>query len=115
MIREVINKQSLPSVPEKIAFLWQGIAPMAVTAAAFSLVIIEAWAAIMVIASWLEEVLERRRERDRERHRKELEAAVDNERRQWMEWNRRREAAAVAGEDFNEPPPGASEDSEETT
>ena len=113
MIREAIGNQSLPSIPEKIAFVWQGIAPMAVTSAAFSLIIIEAWAASMVIASWLEETLEKRKQRQIDAAEKRGLARGRAElQREWLEWNRRREAAAAAGEDFNEPPPGVDQESE---
>ena len=111
MIREAIGDRILSSVPEKIAFVWQGIAPMAITSAAFSLIIIETWAASMVIASWLEETLEKRKQR-------QIKAAVDKAREEvqqsWLEWNQRREAADAAGEEFTEPTPGTTPDSEET-
>ena len=111
MIREAIGDQALSGVPEKIAFVWQGLAPMAITSAAFSLIIIETWAASMVIASWLEETLEKRKQR-------QIKAAVDKAREEvqqsWLEWNQRREAADAAGEEFTEPTPGTTPDSEET-
>ena len=57
----------------------------------------------MVFGTWLEETLEKRRQR-------QIKAAVDRaraeERQRWEAWNRRREAAAAAGEEFSEPPPG---------
>ena len=93
------------------------MAPAAVASAAFALVIIDGLNGIMVLSIWLEEVLERRRERDMERRRKEIQAAAQaaaEVQKRWEEWNRRREAAAT-GEGFNEPPPGTSENSEETT
>ena len=66
----------------------------------------------MVLSEWLAETLEKRKQR-------QISAAADlaraEERQKWVEWNGRREAAAAAGEDFNEPPPGASENLEETT
>ena len=34
------------------------------------------------------------------------------ERQRWEAWNRRREAAAAAGEEFSEPPPGLDPDAE---
>ena len=65
----------------------------------------------MVIASWLEETLEKRRQRQIKaaenagvvRGRAEAAAEVQQK---WEEWNQRREDAAAAGEEFNEPPPG---------
>lgn len=101
-----VTDDTLPSIPKKVLFIWQGMAPMAISSAAFSLVIVEAWRMTMVIASWLEETLEKRRQR-------QIKAAVDNERQRWLEWNRRREAAAAVGEDFNEPPPGVNQEFED--
>jgi hypothetical protein len=103
MIRTAIADDTLPGIPEKILFVWQGMAPMAISSAAFSLVLIDTWATSMVIASWLEETLEKRRQR-------QIRAAEDRGRaevqKEWTDWNQRREAAATAGEEFNEPPPG---------
>ena len=54
----------------------------------------------MVFGTWLEDTLKKRWQR-------QISTAADNarseERRRWLKWNQRREAA---GEDFNEPPPG---------
>ena len=73
----------------------------------------------MVIGPWLEDELKKRRER---RERRIVAVALEKaqkegraegrakgraeERRRWQEWNRRREAAVVAGEEFTELPPG---------
>ena len=95
-----VADDALPSIPKKVFFVWQGMAPMAISSAALSLVIVEGWRITMVIASWLEETLEKRRQR-------QIKAAVAEEREKWQEWNRRREAAAAAGEEFHEPPPGS--------
>ena len=75
----------------------------------------------MVFASWLEETLEKRKQRqirdavDKavEKTRAEEREAAQQLQQKWEGWNQRREAAAAAGEDFNEPPPGAMADSEE--
>ena len=68
----------------------------------------------MVIASWLEETLEKRRQRQiraaADKARTEGEQAVQQ---RWVDWNRRREAAMSAGEDFNEPPPGVNQEFED--
>ena len=99
-----VTDDTLPSIPKKVLFVWQGMAPMAITSAASSLVIVEAWRMTMVIASWLEETLEKRRQQ-------QIRRAADNaraeERQRWLEWNRRREAAEADDEEFTEPPPGA--------
>ena len=69
----------------------------------------------MVIASWLEETLEKRRQRQiraaADKARTEGEQAVQQ---RWVDWNRRREAAEAVGEDFNEPPPGVDQKTEDT-
>ena len=69
----------------------------------------------MVLSTWLEDELKKRRERQ---IKAAVEAAVEaavkearaealaEERERWVEWNHRREAAAAAGQEFNEPPPG---------
>lgn len=114
MIREAIGDQTLGSIPDKAAFVWQGLAPMAITSAAFSLIIIETWAASMVIASWLEETLEKRRQRQIKAAVEKAEKAAEERglargraesQKEWQDWNSRREAAAVAGEEFTEPAP----------
>ena len=72
----------------------------------------------MVIASWLEETLEKRRQRQIKaaenagvvRGRAEAAAEVQQK---WEEWNERREDAAAAGEEFDEPPPGVASETEE--
>ena len=109
-----VTDDTLPSIPKKVLFIWQGMAPMAISSAAFSLVIVEAWRMTMVIASWLEETLEKRRQRQiraaADKARTEGEQAVQQ---RWVDWNRRREAAMSAGEDFNEPPPGTNQETED--
>lgn len=115
LIWDSVTGDALPSTPKKVLFVWQGMAPMAITSAASSLVIVEAWRMTMVIASWLEETLEKRRQRQIKaaeergfaRGRAELQ-------KDWQDWNRRREAAAAVGEDFNEPPPGVDQETEDT-
>lgn len=115
MIRTAIADDTLPGIPEKILFVWQGMAPMAISSAAFSLVLIDTWATSMVIASWLEETLEKRRQRQiraaEDRARNEGGKAVQQK---WEEWNQRREAAAAAGEDFDESPPGVMPETEDS-
>ena len=84
----------------------------------------------MVLSTWLQETLDKRRQREEERHRQEIEAAKEFARmeataevqkrtaevqQRWEEWNQRREAAEAAGEEFNESPPAAAETSEDVT
>lgn len=111
LIRASVTDDALPSISQKVFFVWQGMAPMSISSAAFSLVIVETWRVTMVIAAWMEEAMEKRR-------RRQIRRAADNARAEvqkaWLEWNERREAATAAGEDFSEPPPGTSEDSSES-
>lgn len=102
-----ITGESVGGASETLIYLWQYMAPAAVASAAFALVIIDTVNGIMVLSTWLEEVLEKRRQR-------QIKDAVDVERRSWLDWNRRREAAAAAGEDFTEPPPGTTTDTEDS-
>ena len=68
----------------------------------------------MVLASWLEETLEKRRQRQikaaedkvRVEERKAAQQAAQQLQQRWLDWNQRREAAAAVGEEFTEPPPG---------
>ncbi len=68
----------------------------------------------MVLSIWLEETLEKRRQRQveaaevRGRTEGRIEGRTEGfeeASRRWQEWNRRREVAAASGEKFNEPPP----------
>ena len=72
----------------------------------------------MVLSTWLEDELKKRRQRQIEAAVESaveaaVEAAVEKTRAEataevhgkWNKWNRRREAAVAAGEDFDEPPP----------
>ena len=103
-----VADEALPGILKKVLFVWQGMAPMAISSAAFSLVIVEGWRMTMVIASWLEEALEKRRQRQiKAAEERGLARGRTEEREMWENWNRRREAAAAAGEEFAEPPPSA--------
>ena len=111
LIRTAIVDETLNSVPGVLLFIWQSMAPIAISSATFALVVIDTWKTTMVFGTWLEETLEKRRQR-------QITAAEARgraiERETWRDWNRRREAAAAAGEEFNEPPPGETPNSEES-
>ena len=126
LAQAALSDESLVGIQAKVLSVWQGMAPAAITSAAFALILTDAWKTSMVIGTWLEDELKKRRERRErrivavalEKGQKEgraegraeaqvaVEAARAEERRKWQEWNRRREAAAAAGEEFTEPPPG---------
>lgn len=113
LVRTAIVDESRNSISEILIFIWQTMAPVAITSATFALVIIDAWKTTMVFGTWLEETLEKRKQRQiRAAVRKASAEAREAVQKSWMEWNRRREAAAAAGEDFNEPPPGIDQESE---
>ena len=111
LAQRAIADESLPGVTDKTLSVWQNLAPVAISSAAIALALTDIWGTVMVFASWLEETLEKRR-------RRQIRAAADNARAEvqkaWLEWNRRREAAAAAGEEFNEPPPGVTPETENT-
>ena len=107
LIKTAIADGSRNSIWDILLFIWQSMAPIAITSATFALVIIDTWKTTMVFGTWLEETLEKRKQRQiRAAVRKASAEAREAVQQSWMEWNRRREAAATAGEDFNEPPPG---------
>ena len=119
LIRKAVLDESLTGIPDRILSVWQELAPVAIASAVIALVITDTWGTITVLfADWLEDELKKRRQR-------QIKAAVDKARAEALEearaeeretarqfrrnlrdWNRRREAAASAGEEFNEPPPG---------
>lgn len=115
-----VNDETTTGITEILFYLWQNMAPVAVSSATFALVIVDGANTIMVLSEWLEETLEKRRRRQEQRWRQELRAAADKAAKEarkelqeeWLEWNRRREAAAAAGEQFAEPPPGTTTENE---
>ena len=114
LVRAALTDDSTNGTAAVLVYIWQYMAPAAVSSAAFALVIIDGINGIMVLSTWLEEVLEKRKQR-------QIKAAADFARveataevqKRWEEWNSRREAAVSAGERFSEPPPGATQESEE--
>ena len=117
LVKTAIIDGSQNSVSEVLFFIWQSVAPIAITSATFALVIVDTWKTVMVFGTWLEETLEKRRQRQ---IKAAVEAAVEKTRAEereaarralqdWQDWNRRREAAADAGEEFTEPPPGTTQ------
>ena len=98
LVRTAIVDESRNGVPDILTYLWLNMAPAAVSSATFALVIVDTVNGIMVLSTWLEDELKKRRQQ-------QIRAAVDSERQRWLGWNRRREAAVAAGEDFDEPPP----------
>ncbi len=110
LTRKSILDESLVAVPDKILFVWQGMAPVAISSAAIALAITDIWKTSMVFGTWLEdEIKKRRRKSIAEAQKKGFTQGqaegIMEERRRWHKWNQRREAAAAAGEEFNEPPP----------
>lgn len=118
LVRMGIVDEGRNGIPDILFYVWQYMAPAAVSSATFALVIVDTAKGIMVLSTWLEDELKKRRER-------QIKAAVDTaveaavkealaeERQRWEQWNRRREAAEAVGEEFNEPPPGVNQESED--
>ena len=114
LVRAAIVDESRNSISEILLFIWQTMAPVAITSAAFALVIIDTWKTTMVFGTWLEETLEKRRQRQiRAAEERGLVRGRAESQKEWEKWNRRREAAVAAGEDFNEPPPGIDQETED--
>ncbi len=109
-----IVDESRNGVPDILFYLWQYMAPAAVSSATFALVIVDTANGIMVLSTWLEDELKKRRQRQIKSAADKARAdGITEERQRWLDWNQRREAAVAAGEDFNELPPGVDQESED--
>ena len=125
LVRTAIVDENRNGVPDILTYLWLNMAPAAVSSATFALVVVDTAKGIMVLSTWLEDELKKRRQRQIKsavekavaeavaESRTAVAEARTKERQRWVDWNRRREAAAAAGEDFNEPPPGIDQELEE--
>ena len=130
LIRTAIVDEALVGIPAKVHFVWQGMAPLAISSAAFALIITDTWKTSMVLGTYLEDVLKKRRQKSiaeaqkkafaqgqaeghaqgqAEGHAQGQTEGIMEERQRWQKWNQRREAAVAAGEEFNEPPPSGTE------
>ena len=141
LAQTAINDQTLPTAQAKILYLWQNLAPTAISSATLSLILTDAWKTTMVLGTWLEDELKKRRQRqinaaeakgraeaearaeerekaraeeldkiraeEREKARAEAHRQRMEEFQKWQTWNRNREAAQAAGQEFNEPPPSS--------
>ena len=117
LTRQAIADPEINGADGIALYLWGYGATAAGTAAAVAISLIESWRGVMVIAEGLKEFFDRKfaemdkkaAQREREQRAAEIKAArTDGEaarQQRWEEWNARREAAAVAGEEFTEPPP----------
>ena len=106
LVRTAIVDESRNNISEILPFIWQGMAPFAISSATFALVIIDTWKTTMVFGTWLEETLEKRRQRQiKAAEERGLARGRAELQKEWQDWNRRREAAVAAGKDFTEPPP----------
>ncbi len=122
LARAAIVDETLVGITGKVHFIWQGLAPLAISSAAISLTITDLWKTSMVIGTWLEGEIKKRQQKriadaQKEGRSQGLEEGrfqgLEEERRRWRGWNRRRVAAEEAGEEFTEPPPdGVETDSE---
>ena len=133
LAQTAINDQTLQGPQAKILYLWQNLAPTAISSATLSLILTDAWKTTMVLGTWLEDELKKRRQRqinaaeakgrsegraegraeERDKARAEAETLAEEldkalaESQKWQTWNRNREAAQAAGQEFNEPPPSS--------
>ena len=127
LVRTAIVDESRNGIPDIFTYLWLNMAPAAVSSATFALVIVDTAYGIMVLSTWLEDELKKRRQRQIqaavetavekavEKTRNEQREAVRQFRGKLRDWNQRREAAVAAGEEFHEPPPDIDDpDNEET-
>ena len=111
LILDALADETLDGAQAKILYVWQNMAPAAITSATFALVLTDGWNSIMVLSTWLEDELkkfnQRRVDAAARKAREEGRAeARDEVNRLWWEWIDRREAAEAAGEEFTEMPPG---------
>lgn len=130
LVRMGIVDEGRNGIPDILFYVWQYMAPAAVSSATFALVIVDTAKGVMVLSTWLEDELKKRRERQikaaveaavkvaveaavKEARAEARAEALSEERQRWEQWNRRREAAEAAGEQFNEPPPGVNQESED--
>ena len=157
LAQAAIADQTLQGPQAKILYLWQNLAPAAISSATLSLILTDAWKTTMVLGTWLEDELKKRRQRqinaavskavaeaeakavakaeakavaeaeakavaeaearaeeldkiraeEREKARAEAHRQRMEEFQKWQTWNRNREAAQAAGQEFNEPPPSS--------
>ena len=131
LAQTAINDQTLPTAQAKILYLWQNLAPTAISSATLSLILTDAWKTTMVLGTWLEDELKKRRQRqinaaeakgraegraeerdkiraeERDKARAEAYRQRMEDFQKWQTWNRNREAAQAAGQEFNEPPPSS--------
>ena len=133
LAQAAIADQTLQGPQAKILYLWQNLAPTAISSATLSLILTDAWKTTMVLGTWLEDELKKRRQRqinaaeakgrsegraegraeERDKARAEAETLAEEldkalaESQKWQTWNRNREAAQAAGQEFNDPPPSS--------
>lgn len=96
--------RSHPTAHDMIWTITTGIVIVGAASATISILTVEAGKNVMIVGTYLEEMIKKRRARQmdeaKEQGRAELSAEV-------REWNARRLEAAAKGEPFDEPPPGA--------
>ena len=110
---------------DQVIWTWGAMAPLAAVSVPGAVILTEIARWIMVLASWLENRLERSREAYRAKILEEGRAKILEEGRaeileegrprilaeadrEWESWNRRREEALARDEPFTEPPPSVS-------
>ena len=118
LVITAVGDEARNGAKDILTFLWLNMAPAAVSSATFTLVIVDTVNGIMVLSTWLEETLEKRRQRQieaaEERGLARGRAELRRRQMEWEQWNRRRETAAAAGGEFTEPPPSVIRETEDS-
>ena len=100
-----------PSVHDMIWAIIVGIVIVGAASATISILIVEAGKNAMIVGTYLEEMIKKRRARqmaeavERGRAEGRTEGVAQNDAK-WRAWNDRRLSAEAKGEPFDEPPPG---------
>ena len=98
-----VFERSHPTAHDMVWTIITGIVIVGAASATVSILIVETGKNVMIVGTYLEEMIKRRRARQlaeaRERGRADLGAEI-------REWNARRLKAESKGEPFDEPPPG---------
>ena len=92
-----------PSIDDMIWAIIVGIVVVGAASATISILIVETGKNAMIVGTYLEEMIKKRRARQMA---EAVERGVAQNDAKWRAWNDRRLAAEAKGEPFDEPPPG---------
>ncbi len=94
------------SVSANLLRIWERVGSMVLASVAFSTIIVEIGARVMVLSRGIRDRL--RQEGRDEGLQEGRQEGLQQANRRWEAWNRRREQAAAEGRAFDEPPPSGS-------